>query len=301
MFALTFLGTSASVPSAERNHPALLVEAAGQRILIDCGEGTQRQLLRSGAGFRRLDRILLTHGHFDHVLGIPGLFSTLGLRQTSDVMTIHGGSGTIDIVIRMLAGLWGEGRAPIPVEFAALTEGEVIDAGDFTIDCFPVHHRDTDSFGFVFQSLARRHLRPDRLVALGVPDGPMRGELAAGRPVVIADGRTIDPEDVLGPPGGGRKLAVIGDTESTEGLSRYVANADLLVIEATFLDRDAQTARDYGHLTAAEAAAFAAANNVGQLVLNHVSGRYEDDEILAEATRIFPNTRIASDLDRIVI
>ena len=125
MFTLTFLGTSASVPSAERNHPALLVEAAGQRILVDCGEGTQRQLLRSGAGFRRLDRILLTHGHLDHVLGIPGLFSTLRLRQSSDVMTIHGGADTLDIVIRMLAGIWGEGRAPIPVEFAALTEGQI--------------------------------------------------------------------------------------------------------------------------------------------------------------------------------
>ncbi|MEY9449035.1 ribonuclease Z [Bradyrhizobium diazoefficiens] len=184
MFALTFLGTSASVPSAERNHPALLVEAAGKRILIDCGEGAQRQLLRSGAGFRRLDRILLTHAHLDHVLGIPGLFSTLGLRQSSDVMTIHGGPGTLDIVIRMLAGLWGAGRAPIPVEFAALTEGQVIDAGDFTIDCFPVRHRDTDSFGFVFQSPARRHLLSDRLASLGVPDGPLRGELAprtAGR------------------------------------------------------------------------------------------------------------------------
>ena len=146
MFALTFLGTSASVPSAARNHPALLLEAAGERMLIDCGEGTQRQLLRSGAGFRRLDRILLTHAHLDHVLGIPGLFSTLGLRQTSDAMTIHGGPGTLDIVIRMLAGLWGAGRAPIAVQFAPLSEGPVVDAGDFTIDCFPVRHRDTDSF-----------------------------------------------------------------------------------------------------------------------------------------------------------
>ena len=301
MLALTFLGTSASVPSAERNHPALLVEAAGKRILIDCGEGTQRQLLRSGAGFRRLDRILLTHAHLDHVLGIPGLFSTLGLRQTSDVMTIHGGPGTLDIVMRLLAGLWGPGRAPIPVEFAALTEGQVIDAGDFTIDCFPVRHRDTDSFGFSFQSPARRHLQPDRLASLGVPDGPLRGELAQGRPVVIEGGRTIDPEDVLGPPSGGRKLVVIGDTETTEGLSQYVADADMLVIEATFLDRDAPTARDYGHLTAAEAAAFAAANNVGQLVLTHMSGRYEDEEILAEAARIFPNSRIAADFDHIVV
>ena len=300
MFALTFLGTSASVPSAERNHPALLLEAAGKRMLIDCGEGTQRQLLRSGAGFRRLDRILLTHGHLDHVLGIPGLFSTLGLRQTSDVMTIHAGSETLDIVIRMLAGLWGAGRAPISVQFAPLSEGQVIDAGDFTIDCFPVRHRDTDSFGFSFQSPARRHLLSDRLSALGVPDGPMRGELAAGRRVTI-DGRTIDPEDVLGSPSGGKKLVVIGDTETTEGLSNHVADADLLVIEATFLDRDAPTARDYGHLTAAEAARFAAANNVQQLVLTHLSGRYEDDEILAEAARIFPSVRIATDLDRIAI
>ncbi|WP_426413649.1 ribonuclease Z [Bradyrhizobium ganzhouense] len=301
MFALTFLGTSASVPSAERNHPALLLEAAGQRMLIDCGEGTQRQLLRSGAGFRRLDRILLTHGHLDHVLGIPGLFSTLGLRQTSDVMTIHGGPRTLDIVIRMLAGLWGEGRAPIPVAFAPLSEGNVVDAGDFAIDCFPVRHRDTDSFGFSFQSPARRHLLPDRLAALGVPDGPMRGELAAGRPVTIEGGRTIDPEDVLGLPSGGKKLVVIGDTETTEGLSKHVTGADLLVIEATFLDRDAPTARDYGHLTAAEAAQCAATNNVRQLVLTHLSGRYEDGEIVAEAAKIFPNVRVAADFDRITV
>jgi ribonuclease Z len=301
MFALTFLGTSASVPSAERNHPALLLETAGQRMLIDCGEGTQRQLLRSGAGFRRLDRILLTHGHLDHVLGIPGLFSTLGLRQTSDVMTIHGGRGTLDIVTRMLAGLWGEGRAPIATEFAPLSEGQVVDAGDFTIDCFPVRHRDTDSFGFIFKSPARRHLLSDRLAALGVPDGPMRGELAAGRPVTIEGGRMIDPEDVLGPPSGAKKLVVIGDTETTEGLSKHVVGADLLVIEATFLDRDAPTARDYGHLTAAEAVRFAATNNVRQLVLTHLSGRYEDGEILAEAAKIFPNVRIAADFDRIAV
>src|SRR4051794_5727681 len=199
MFDLTFLGTSASVPSAERNHPGLLVEAGNQRILVDCGEGTQRQLLRGGAGFRRLDRLLLTHGHFDHVLGIPGLFSTLRLRQSADVMTIHGGPDTLDVVGRMLAGLWGQGGAPIPLQFVPLTTGQIIDAGEFTVDCFPVRHRDTDSFGFSFASAARRHLRPDRLASLGVPDGPMRGELAEGRVVTLADGRAIDPADVLGP------------------------------------------------------------------------------------------------------
>jgi ribonuclease Z len=199
MFDLTFLGTSASVPSAERNHPGLLIEAGSDRILLDCGEGTQRQLLRSAAGFRRLDRLLLTHGHFDHVLGIPGLLSTLRLQQSDHAMTVHGGEGTLEVVARMLAGFWGEGRAPVPLKFVPLSEGRIIDAGDFTIDCFRVRHRDTDSFGFSFESQVRRHLQPDRLAALGVPDGPIRKALADGRPVTLEDGSKVDPEDVLGP------------------------------------------------------------------------------------------------------
>jgi ribonuclease Z len=301
MFDLTFLGTSASVPSAYRNHPGLLVEAGGRRIMVDCGEGTQRQLLRSGAGFRRLDRLLLTHGHFDHVLGIPGLFSTLRLRQSSDLMTIHGGQGTLDVVARMLAGLWGEGRAPVPLELVPLSEGQIFDAGEFTVGCFQVRHRDTDSFAFTFEARARRHLLPERLAALGVPDGPVRGELAEGRPVALQDDRTIDPEDVLGPTTRGTKLVVVGDTETTDGLSEHVRDADLLVIEATFLERDAPMASDYGHLTAAKAAEFAASTGVKQLVLTHISGRYQDEEILTEATKIFAQTRVAADLDRVTV
>ena len=301
MFDLTFLGTSASVPSAERNHPSILVEAGSHRILVDCGEGTQRQLLRCGAGFRRLDRLLLTHDHFDHVLGIPGLFSTLRLRQSAEIMTIHGSPSTLDVVVRMLAGLWGEGRVPIPLELIPLTEGRVLDAGEFTIECFPVRHRDTDSFGFSFQSSVRRHLRPERLSALSVPDGPVRKELAEGRPVTLADGRTIDADDVLGPPEGRKKLVVIGDTETTEGLDEHVRDADVLVIEATFLDRDAAIARDYGHLTAGEAAALAAESGVKQLVLTHISGRYPDEDILAEASKTFPDSQVATDFDHIAI
>src|SRR6201994_3483848 len=257
MFDLTFLGTSASVPSAERNHPGLLVESGGHRILVDCGEGTQRQLLRSGAGFRRLDRLLLTHGHFDHVLGIPGLLSTLRLQQGSELMRIHGGPGTLDVVARMLAGLWGEAKAPISLEFVPLAEGQIIDGEELTADCFAVRHRNTDSFGFSFESRARRHLQPDRLAALAVPDGPVRRALAEGRAVTTDDGRTIDPEDVLGPPARGPKLVVISDAQTTEGLVEHAEGADLLVIEATFLERDTATALDYGHLTAAKAAEFA--------------------------------------------
>ncbi|XUM22602.1 ribonuclease Z [Bradyrhizobium oligotrophicum S58] len=301
MFELTFLGTSASVPSADRNHPGLLVRAGRHRILVDCGEGTQRQLLRSGAGFRRLDRILLTHGHFDHVLGIPGLFSTLRLRRSADVMRVHGSPGTLDVVVRMLAGLWGEGSAPIPLELVPLRRGEVLDAGEFTINCFPVRHRDTDSFGFEFVGRVRRHLLPDRLAALAVPDGPARKALAEGRPVTLEDGRTIDPEDVLGPSQGPKKLVIVGDAETTEGLHAHVRDADMLVIEATFLRRDSAMARDYGHLTAAEAAGLAASSNVRLLVLNHISGRYPDEEILVEARAIFSNSRVAVDFDQLVV
>jgi ribonuclease Z len=302
MFALTFLGTSASVPSDGRNQSGLLVEAGGDRILIDCGEGTQRQLLRSGAGFRRINRIMLTHGHFDHVLGIPGLFSTLQLRRSDEIMTVHGGPGTLDVVVRMLAGLWGEGRAPIPLELVPLATGEVLDAVDFMVRCFPVRHRSTDSFGFSFESNPRRHLRPDRLTALGVPDGPVRRELAEGRPIVLASGETIDPEDVLGPHSEGRKkLVVVGDTETTDGLAEHVRGADVLVIEATFLERDVAIARDYGHLTAARAAALAASSDVKSLVMTHISGRYTDEEILAEAQGTFANSRIAGDFDHIAV
>jgi ribonuclease Z len=216
-------------------------------------------------------------------------------------MTIHGSPGTLEVVVRMLAGLWGEGRAPLPLELVPLMEGRVLDAGEFTIGCFPVRHRDTDSFGFSFESQVRRHLRTDRLVALGVPDGPVRKELAEGKRVTLVDGRTIDPEDVLGPPEGRKKLVIVGDAETIEGLGEQVRDADVLVIEATFLARNASTARDYGHLTAAEAATLAAASGVKLLVLTHVSGRYTDSEILAEATQTFPNSRVAIDFDRIEI
>jgi ribonuclease Z len=216
-------------------------------------------------------------------------------------MTIHGSPGTLDVVVRMLAGLWGEGRAPIPLELIPLAEGQVIDAGEFTIGCFPVRHRETDSFGFSFESRARRHLRSDRLEVLGVPDGPLRGVLAQGNQVTLPNGTLIDPEDVLGPPERGKKLVIVGDAETTEGLAEQVRDANVLVIEATFLERDASIARGFGHLTAAEAAKLAATSDVKQLVLTHISGRYPDEEILAEAAKAFPNSRIAMDFDRVVI
>lgn len=187
------------------------------------------------------------------------------------------------------------------MKLVPLQQGWILDAGDFVIDCFPVRHRDTDSFGFVFESPSRRHLLPDRLAALGVPDGPMRKELADGRRVRLDDGSTVDPEQVLGPPTGGKKIVVVGDVETIDGLADHVRDADLLVIEATFLERDAAMAMDYGHLTAAKAAQLASAAGAKELVLNHISGRYDDEEILAEAAAVFPASRIAADLARVTV
>jgi ribonuclease Z len=182
-----------------------------------------------------------------------------------------------------------------------LAEGRILDAGEFTVDGFPIRHRDTESFAFSFESQVRRHLLPDRLSALGVPDGAVRKDLAEGRSVVLPDGRRIASEEVLGLPEGRKKLVVVGDTEATDGVADHIRDADLLVIEATFLERDAAMALDYGHLTAAKAAELAAAAGVKRLVLTHISGRYSDEEILAEATKIFPNSRVAADLDRLTV
>jgi ribonuclease Z len=298
MFELTFLGTAATMPSAERGLPALLVAAGSDRYLIDCGEGTQRQLLRAGLGFRRLGHVLLTHAHLDHVLGLAGLLSTLRLLDLDGEMTICGSSQAIAIVERFLAGLWDERRAPVPLRLAPLTPGPVLETRDFRISCFPVRHGGMDSLGYRFDTVARRHLRADLLALHGVPAGPLRARLAAGAAIDLPDGRRITPEMVEGLPQAGASLAVVGDTEEIDTLIEPVRGADALVIEATFLEQDAALAAERNHLTAAAAGRLAAEAEVGALYLQHISGRYEPAAIAAEAARFFPNARVMNDFDR---
>jgi ribonuclease Z len=301
MFELTFLGTAASTPSPERGLPALLVTAGGSRFLIDCGEGTQRQMLRAGVGFRRLRHILLTHAHLDHVLGLGGLIASLALLQANAALTIGGSGETIGFVEGYLASLWGEGRAPIAVSLAPLEPNAVFEQGELRLCCFPVRHRGTESLGFRFETAPRRHLLGDKLAALGVPDGPLRGKLASAEAIVLEDGRKIEPEEVLGPPAPGASLAVIGDAEEVDSVVEAVRGADALVVEATFLEADAALARQRGHLTAADAGRLAAAAGVGALYLTHISGRYDPAAIAAEAAQHFPVTRVVSDFDRVSV
>src|SRR5437763_3062998 len=301
MFELTFLGTAASTPSAERGLPALLVSACSQRFLVDCGEGTQRQILRAGAGFRRLGHVLLTHAHLDHVLGLAGLIATLGLLDRRGDLSFCGSRETVEFVECYLLSLWPEHRAPVPVRFVALQPGPVLNQAGFRLGCFPVRHRGTQSLGFRFDEAPRRHLRPERLKALAVPDGPLRGQLAAGKAITLPDGRRIEPDDVLRPEAPGASLAVVGDTEEIETLIEPVRGADALVIETTFLETDAKLAAERGHLTAAQAGRLAAAAEVGALYLTHISGRYDPAEIAAEADAVFPNVSVVNDFDRAAV
>jgi ribonuclease Z len=298
MFELLFLGTAAAVPSAERGLPALLVGHGPDRLLVDCGEGTQRQLLRAGLGFRGLRYVLLTHAHLDHVMGLAGLIATRALWGLSGAIEIIGSGETVEFVRRYLAVTVG---AENGYRLRAVSPGSVLSLPGLRLDAFAVAHRGTQSLGYRFEEEARRPLLAERLATLGVPDGPARRELAKGRPVTLADGRVIAPEMVHGPEVAGAKLAVVGDVEEVASLTQQVRAADALVIEATFLNRDSALARSRGHLTAAAAASLAREAEVGELLLTHISGRYRPEQIKEEAGGIFPRTRIVADFDHISV
>lgn len=298
MFELVFLGTSASAPSVQRGLSSALVLANEHRFMIDCGEGTQRQLLRSGLGFRKLDKILLTHGHLDHILGLGGLASTLGRWEAMEELNIYGGAFTLLRVHALMEVVFGPGQIPnAGVELNVMQAGPLFENRQFTLTAFPVQHRGPDCFGFVFEEKSRRPFLADKAEALGIPHGPVRRDLTAGIPVTLADGRTIQPEVVLGEPQRGARLVFVGDVSHTGPLHEVAAGADLLAVEATYLEADKDLARQHGHITATAAARLARNAGVRQLVLHHVSRRYTTQDVLAEAQAIFPNTAVASDLD----
>ncbi len=302
MFEVVFLGTSASAPSIHRGLSANMVLHKEYRFLIDCGEGTQRQILQSGLGFKRLDKILLTHGHLDHILGLGGLVSTFNRWETLTAIEIYGGAWTLarvkDLLLKVV--LRGE-KLPIRLKFIPLQPGLIFDDTSFQLSAFPVTHRGPDCFGFLFQEKPRRPFLNDQAEALGVPFGPERRHLVAGQAIRLADGRTVQPDDVLGPEIPGAKLVFVGDAGRTDDLVEVSRQADALIIEATYLESDADMAQRFGHITAAQDARLAEAAEVGQLFLTHLSRRYREQEVLSEAQAIFPNSTVVRDFDRIKV
>ena len=302
MFEIIFLGTSASAPSIHRGLTSQAIIAGEYRFLIDCGEGTQRQILRSGIGFKRLNRILLTHPHLDHILGLGGLMSTFARWESIEEVEIWGGKATLDRVSALLYGVVLDfERLPIAIHMYDLKPGVLIETKDFTVSTFPVTHRGPGCFGFTFQEKARRPFLVEQADALGVPAGPERGRLVAGQTVTLADGRVVTPDMVLGEETQGVKFVYVGDTGRTDNLREVVQGAHTLVIESTFIESEAEQARVFGHLTARQAATLAAECGVGSLILNHVSRRYRERDIVEEARRYFPDSYVARDFDHFVM
>jgi ribonuclease Z len=298
MFEITFLGTSASAPSIHRGLPSLAVMAGEHRYLVDCGEGTQRQILRSGIGFKKLNRVLLTHAHLDHVLGLGGLVSSFTHFDSVEFIEIYGGKPALDRVDALLfqVVLRGE-RQPTPIHLINVEAGRILDMKAYEVIAFGVTHRGWGNFGYTFQERTHRPFLIEKAQALGVPAGPERGLLVRGEPVTLADGRIVEPQDVLGDAIAGTKLVVIGDTGRTDNLIDQVRDADTLVIEGTFLEDNAEEARAFGHLTAARAAALARDNGVRSLILTHISRRYRERDVINEARAVFPNAYVARDFD----
>jgi ribonuclease Z len=274
------------------------VRRGGDRLLFDCAEGTQRQLLRSDVGLVELEEIYLTHFHADHYLGLPGMLKTFALRGRELPLRIYGPRG-LDELLSTLRRIFG--RLSYPVDSTELEPGAVLARTDFRIETFPVDHGVT-AIGYALVEDERPgRFDVDAASALGIPDGPDRGRLQRGESVTLADGVVVTPDRVLGPARAGRKLVLAGDTRPAASVVEASTGADVLVHEATFLADERERARETSHSTAGEAALVAREAGVRMLALTHVSTRYFGHQVVEEARELFPATEVPRDFDVIQI
>ena len=295
---VVFLGTSGSAPTAQRAAAAVLIRRGGDRLLVDCAEGTQRQLLRSDVGLAELREVFITHYHADHYLGLPGMLKTFALRGREIPLTVYGPPGLRDL-IGALRRVFG--RLPYPLELIELRPGDGVERDGYVIETFGVHHG-VAAVGYALLEEGRPG-RFDVEVAdrLGVPDGPARGALQRGEQVTLADGSVVTPDMVLGEPRRGRKVVIAGDTAPAESVVGAASGADVLVHEATFCADELERAQETLHSTAVGAAGVAKKAGVELLALTHLSGRYGGREVEEEARAVFPNTVVPRDFDVIAI
>jgi ribonuclease Z len=290
--SLFFAGTAGSVPTARRGLPALLLRAGGERLLFDCGEGTQQQLLRS-VGLPDLDAIFLTHYHLDHWLGLLGLLKTFDLRARERPLAVHGPPG-LRALMQAMRPAWG--RTSYPLELVELGRHDEVRFGSYLVSAFPVEHR-VPAYGYAFVEDDRPgRFDADAAQRLGVVPGPDFGRLQRGEAV---DG--VRPEQVMGPPRPGRRIVISGDTSPCMAVEAFAHGADLLVHEATFLEDERARARETSHSTARQAAELARDAEVRLLALTHLSTRYFPREVRDEARASFANTVVPRDFDAIEV
>ena len=287
-----FLGTAGSMPTAQRAPAALLVRRGGDRLLFDCAEGTQRQLLRSSVGLVDLHEIFITHFHADHVLGLPGMLKTFALRGREVPLDVYGPHGLVEL-LRSLARVIG--KLSYELRLVELEAGDVLERDGYRIATFGVSHSASSIGWSLIEATRPGRFDVAQADALGVPNGPERGELQQGRPVELSDGRTVTSDQVLGPPRPGRKVVLTGDTAPSDEIVEAAWAADVLVTEATFAEEERDRAEETRHQTARQAAEVAQQAQVELLALTHLSNRYFGAEIAREARAIFPETVVPRD------
>jgi ribonuclease Z len=286
---IVFLGTAGSMPTAQRAPAALLVRRGGDKLLFDCAEGTQRQLLRSSVGLLELEEVFVTHFHADHVLGLPGMFKTFALRGRELPLTVYGPRGLVDLLHSLKRVV---GKLTYELNLVELDSGDVLERDGYRLATFGVAHGVSALGWSLIEATRPGRFDVAAADALGVPNGPERGALQRGEPV-----GNVKPEDVLGPPRPGRKLVITGDTAPSEEIVEAAWGADVLITEATFADGERDRAAETRHQTATQAADVARRAEVGLLVLTHLSTRYFGPEIAEEAQAIFPETVVPRDFD----
>ena len=291
---LVFLGTAGSMPTAQRAPAALLVRRGGDRLLFDCAEGTQRQLLRSSVGLVELGEIFVTHFHADHILGLPGLFKTFSLRGRERPLEVHGPRGLVDLLGSLKRVV---GKLSYEVRVVELEPGDVLERDGYRLAAFEVAHGVPAVGWSLIESTRPGRFDVETADALGVPSGPGRGALQRGESVTLADGRVVSADQVLGPPRPGRKIVITGDTAPSESIVEAAWGAEVLVTEATFSEEELERAQETMHQTAAQAAGIAQRANIGLLALTHLANRYFGPEIAREAREIFAETVVPKDFD----
>jgi len=294
MLSITLLGTGAACPSVERNVAALAIVREGETLIFDCGEGTQRQMMRYGVSFA-FREIFFTHFHADHLLGVTGLMRTMGLQDRTLPVTLYGPRGAAKILGAAIA--LGIERNRFPIEIVELQAGDRIRRDEYDIVVFPTDHR-ADTVGYaVVEHTRLGRFNPERAREIGIPEGPLWGKLHKVEMVELSDGRRVGPEELVGKPRRGRSVVYTGDTRPTLGVVEAARGADLLVHDSTFGEEERDRAVETGHSTAAQAAEVAREAGVRRLVLTHISPRYNRDapELLAEAKAVFPESIVALD------
>ncbi len=293
--SIKFLGTSASRPTIERGVASIALIREGETLLIDCGEGTQRQMMRYGISFA-FDDLLFTHFHTDHVLGTLGLLRTLTLQARAEPLRVWGPQG-LHAFLKRADGL-GVERLSFPLEVTEITPGTAIARKGYSILPFAVEHRAQSAVGYALIEDERRgRFDPELAREMRIPEGPLWGRISKGETVTLDDGRVIDPATLVGPTRTGRRVVITGDTRPCESTVAAAAGADLIVHEATFGDEEAARAQETGHSTGREAATVAARAGARKLVLTHFSARYSRDpsDLEREAKEVFPETTCARD------